>query len=141
VKRGDTLNAIAGTFRVSGSAILARNHLTNPDRLREGQVLIIPPKPPLRLTATPGEGQQGDAFRINLQGAAPSETVTFEIDSPKAKYTGAPHAALPDGTVTATYQTALTDATGTYTVIARGNKGTTARTRFTLVSAAITPPT
>jgi LysM repeat protein len=136
VKRGDTLTKIANHFRVSISAIVSGNHVANPDRLTEGQTLRIPPAPPLKLVVTPPEGQAGQAFQLKLTGALPSETIKFEIDSPAAKYTGGPHTASADGRVTATYQTALSGPTGTYTVTATGNQGTTIRTGFRVVAAA-----
>jgi LysM repeat protein len=134
VRRGDTLSAIANRFRVAMSAIVARNQLADPDHLREGEVLLIPPPAPLALVVTPPAGPPGQAFRIELTGARPSETITFEIDSPTGKYTGGPHIAGSDGTVTATYQTASADPTGIHTVVARGNMGTTLRTSFLVAS-------
>jgi LysM repeat protein len=141
VKRGDTLSRIANQFRVSISAIVARNHLANADHLSEGQTLVIPPAPPRGLVVSPREGRQGQAFQIVLTGAVPGETVKFEIDSPKTKYTGGPHTASADGTVSATYQVALTDPTGTYTVTATGNRGTTMRATFVVTAAATTTVT
>jgi LysM repeat protein len=141
VKRGDTLSRIANQFHVSISAIVARNHLANADRLREGQTLVIPPAPPRGLVVSPHTGQQGQAFQITLTGAVPSETIKFEIDSPKTKYTGGPHTASADGTVSATYQVALTDPTGTYAVTATGNRGTTIRATFVVTAAATTTVT
>jgi LysM repeat protein len=79
VKRGDSLTKIANRFRVSMSAIVSRNQIANPDRLREGQTLVIPPTPPLKLIITPPEGQPGQAFQLKLTGAVPSETIRFEI--------------------------------------------------------------
>jgi LysM repeat protein len=141
VKRGDTLSKIANQFRISTSAIVARNHVANPDHLREGQTLVIPPAPPRKLAVSPRQGRQGQAFQITLTGAMPSETIKFEIDSPKGKYTGGPHIAAVDGTVIATYQVALTDPTGTYTVTATGNRGTTVRATFVVTAAATTTVT
>ena len=65
-----------------------------------------------------------------MTGAQPSETITFEIRSPKGKFTGPPHSASADGAVATTYQTAFADPTGTFDVTATGNQGTTARTIF-----------
>jgi hypothetical protein len=135
------LSRIANQFRVSISAIVARNHLANADHLREGQTLVIPPAAPRKLAVSPREGQQGQAFQITLTGAVPSETVKFEIDSPKTKYTGGPHTASADGTVIATYQTALSDPTGTYTVTATGNRGTRVSATFVVAAAATTTVT
>jgi lipoprotein NlpD len=141
VKRGDTLTKIANHFRVPISAIVARNHIASPDRLSEGQTLLIPPAPPLKLIVTPPKGQAGQAFQLNLTGAVPSETIKFEIDSAKGKYTGGPHTASADGAVTATYQTALAGPTGIYNVTATGTLGTTVRAGFVVVAAATTDNT
>jgi LysM repeat protein len=69
VKRGDTLAAIAKRFRMPITTIVALNHLSDPDRLTEGQPLLIPPVPPVQLTVTPAEAQAGAAFAIKLTGA------------------------------------------------------------------------
>ena len=138
VKRGDSLTKIANHFRVSISAIVSRNHIANPDRLSQGQTLLIPPAPPLKLIITPPEGQPGHAFQLKLTGAVPSETIRFEIDSATRKYTGGPHTASADGAVTATYQTDLAGPTGIYNVTATGNLGTTVRADFVVVAAATT---
>jgi LysM repeat protein len=141
VKQGDTLSRIANQFRVSISAIVARNHVANPDHLREGQTLVIPPAPPRKLAVSPSAGRQGQAFQIVLTGAVPSETIKFEIDSAKGKYTGGPHIASADGAVIATYQVALSDPTGVYNVTATGNRGTTIRATFVVAAAATTTVT
>jgi LysM repeat protein len=130
VKPGDSLTKIADHFRVSISAIVARNHIANPDRLSEGQTLLIPPAPPPKLIITPPKGQPGQAFQLKVTGAVPSETIRFEIDSATRKYTGGPHTASQDGTVTATYETDLAGPTGIYNVTATGNLGTTIQARF-----------
>jgi hypothetical protein len=135
VKRGDTLTKIANHFRVSISAIVARNHIANADQLHEGQTLVIPPAPPRKLIVSPHTGQPGQAFQFTLTGAVPSETIKFHVDSPKTKYTGGPHTASADGAVIATYQTALSDPTGVYTVTATGNRGTTVRATFVIAPA------
>jgi LysM repeat protein len=132
VKRGDTLTKIANHFRVSISAITARNHIANADQLHEGQTLVIPPAPPRKLIVSPHTGQPGQAFRLALTGAVPSETIKFEIDSPKSKYTGGPHTASTDGAVIATYQSAFSDPTGVYNVTATGNRGTILRATFVI---------
>lgn len=141
VKRGDTLSKIATQFRVSISAIVARNHVANPDQLHEGQTLVIPPVPPRRLIVSPHKGQPGQAFQLTLTGALPSETIKFQIDSGKGKYTGGPHIASADGTIVAKYQTALTDPTGTYTVTATGTRGTTVRATFIVAATTTTNTT
>jgi LysM repeat protein len=130
VKPGDSLTKIANHFHVPISAIVSRNHIANPNRLSQGQTLLIPPAPPLKLTITPPKGQPGQAFQLKLTGAVPSETIRFEIDSATGKYTGGPHTASAEGTVTATYQTDLAGPTGIYNVTATGNLGTTVLARF-----------
>jgi LysM repeat protein len=139
VKPGDTLTAIANRFHASVSTLLLRNHLKNADKIALGQRLSIPPPLPLALVVTPSHGRQGDAFAFNVTGAVPNETVIFTIQSPKSKYSGAPHNASSDGTVNATYQTALTDPTGTYNVTANGNKGTLLRASFVVRKNPIAP--
>ena len=135
VKPGDTLTKIANHFRVSISAIAARNHIANPDQVHEGQTLVIPPAPPRKLIVSPHTGQPGQAFQLTLTGAVPSETIKFEIDSPKSKYTGGPHTASTDGAVRATYQSAFSDPTGVYNVTATGNRGTVIRATFVITPA------
>jgi LysM repeat protein len=130
VKPGDSLTKIANHFHVPISAIVSRNHIANPNRLSQGQTLLIPPAPPLKLTITPPHGQAGQAFQLTLTGAVPSETIRFEIDSATRKYTGGPHTASADGAVTATYQTDLAGPTGVYNVTATGSLGTTSQARF-----------
>jgi LysM repeat protein len=130
VKPGDSLTKIANHFHVPISAIVSRNHIANPNRLSQGQTLLIPPAPPLKLTITPPHAQPGQAFQLKLTGAVPSETIRFEIDSATRKYTGGPHTASADGSVTATYQTDLAGPTGIYNVTATGSLGTTSQARF-----------
>jgi LysM repeat protein len=134
VKRGDTLAAIAKRFRVSIDAIVFVNHVADPNRVAQGQDLLIPPPLPLRLVVTPSVGQPGRAFHLNLTGAKPAEMIRFEIDSPTGKYQGPPHTASPDGTVTATYQTSGFDPSGIYEIVATGDEGTTARAIFGVVT-------
>jgi LysM repeat protein len=43
VQRGDSLKQIAARYGVSVASILAINNIPNPDSLRIGQVLTIPP--------------------------------------------------------------------------------------------------
>jgi LysM repeat protein len=130
VRRGDTLTTIAKQFRVSISAIAQVNHITNPDRLAEGQRLRIPPPPPVTLVVRPSVGERGQAFQLRLTGAQPSEVITFEISSPKGKFRGPRHLASADGAVATTYQTAFADPTGTFDLIATGDQGTAAHAIF-----------
>ena len=56
VQRGDTLFALARKFGVTVAAIVAANHITNPNLIKTGQVLTIPdpssfaPTPPQPVT-------------------------------------------------------------------------------------------
>lgn len=43
VQRGDTLFAIAQSFRVDMRALMELNGITNPDRVEAGQELVMPP--------------------------------------------------------------------------------------------------
>jgi LysM repeat protein len=123
----DSLTALAQFFGVAPAAIVAANHL-NGDQLTAGQVLQIPPRPPGQLVVSPPDAPIGKAFKLNLTGAKAGEIVAFEIDTPDGgKYSGSPHTAAQDGSVTATYQTASGDTAGTYTVVATGDHGTSLR--------------
>jgi LysM repeat protein len=128
--RGDTLTSIAARFGISVQAIIAANHIADPDNLAQGQVLTIPPAAQLQLTVTPGEGTAGTTFEISLEGARPSEAVTFEIDTPVGNYTGPPHTASDVGKVTAQYETNAGSAPGVYVIIARSARGDLGRTTF-----------
>jgi LysM repeat protein len=130
VMRGDTVTSIAQKFGVSTKAILTINTLANPDRLTEGQRLMIPAKPPLQLTITPSRTKLGDSVRLMITGAKPAETIRFAIQSPVGTFTGPPHTASDDGTVSTKYMPALADPTGTYHVVASGSQGTTAEGSF-----------
>jgi LysM repeat protein len=130
VKQGDTLSAIARQFHVSVAAIESENHLANPDLLTLGAALRIPHAPPVNLAVEPAIGPHGRVFEIHLTGAIPAEQITFEVDTPKGQYSGAPHVAGDDGSVTTTYQTATTDPTGPYSVTAHGSEGTQAKNTF-----------
>ncbi len=152
VKAGDSLGLIAKRLNVPLSTILAMNHLPDPNRITAGLVLTLPPttttttvsttttvpatKPPPtsisgRLTVSPARGRAGTTFTLKVTGAQPTETVTFEIDSPNGqKFTGPPHPTGPDGSVSASYFTQQVDPVGTYNVIATGNQGTSATASF-----------
>jgi LysM repeat protein len=140
VRPGDTLSGLTAKFRVGELVIMARNHLTKPDLLRDGQILRIPWAPPLSLTIVPPQGRAGQAFHFTLTGAVPSETITFTIVSPTGRYTGGPHV-TSDGTVTATYQTTVNDPAGIRTVLAVGDMGTNVTAQFVVTAApSITTP-
>jgi len=152
VKAGDSLGLIARRLNVPLSTILAMNHVPDPNKIAAGLVLTLPPttttttvsttttvpsttRPPTsasgRLTVSPGRGRAGTTFTFKVTGAQPTETVTFEIDSPNGqKFTGPPHPTGPDGSVSASYFTQQVDPVGTYNVVATGNQGTSATASF-----------
>src|SRR4029450_11208396 len=116
-KRGNTLTAIARFFGVSSAAIDAANQLGGGDRLTEGQVLQIPPSPPAGLNVTPPDGIGGMVFTFTVTGAEVGEAGTFPGVAPGGgTFTGSPHTAAQDGTVTASYRTDG-DAAGKYDVV------------------------
>ena len=126
VRPGDTLLGIARRFGVTTDAIVKANSIPNADRLTIGQVLLIPPRPVIRLVLTPRQVTAGGSVQLVLTGAQPAEKVTFRIDSPAGSFTGPPHTAAPDGKVTATYAPEAANPPGNYTVTAQGDRGTTA---------------
>ena len=133
VKRGDTLTAIARFFGVSSASIDAANHLGGGDRLTEGQVLQIPPTPPAGLTVTPPDGIAGMGFTFTVTGAKVGEAVTFQVVAPGGgTFTGSPHTAGQDGTVSGNYRTDG-DAAGKYDVVATGDRGTSLRSSYRLL--------
>jgi LysM repeat protein len=136
VRRGDTLGAIAARFHVTVGALVARNHLANPDRIAEGQTLIIPPAVRVELTISPRHGPAGQAFHFTLRGAVPGDTVRFETDSTTARQLGPPHNVPRSGIVIATFATSPEDAVGTYTVTATSNLSASVRAVFVIVAAA-----
>lgn len=130
VKRGDTLTSIAKFFGVSSAAILAANQLANGDRLTEGQVLQIPPVPPPQLTVAPPDAPPGTQLKFTVVSAKAGENVTFQIERPDgSKFSGSPHAASPEGTATASYNSSG-DGPGTYNVVATGDRGTTVQASY-----------
>jgi LysM repeat protein len=130
VKRGDTLTAIARFFHVSTDVLALTNQLADGDQITEGQVLQIPPSPPVQLAIMPANASAGTVFELNLTGAIAGEVVTFEIASPDGgTFTGSPHSASPEGVVTATYRSAG-DTPGTYSVVATGDRGTSVQASF-----------
>lgn len=136
VRRGESLIQIANRFHEPLAAIMRRNRIANADHLAEGQTLVITPFAGLTLVVTPPQGRPGRAFQLALRGATPGETIIFKIDSPAGTYTGGPHVAAANGTVTATYQPASGDPTGVYRVTATGTLGTTIQATFRLVAPA-----
>jgi LysM repeat protein len=133
VKRGDTLTAIARFFGVSSEAIAAANQLGSGDRLTEGQVLQIPPSPPAGLSVTPPDGIAGNVFTFTVTGAKVGEAVTFQVVAPGGgTFTGSPHTAGKDGSVTGSYRTD-NDTAGKYDVVATGDRGTSLRASYRLL--------
>ena len=65
VQRGDTLTNIAKQFHTSVGAIVATNHLENPDALTEGQQLTMPPPSAVRIDAELVDGGGDTAHRTD----------------------------------------------------------------------------
>ena len=130
VKAGDTLTALAAFFSVSTDEVVAANPGLNPDRLVEGQQILIPSPRPVELVVRPRRPRVGGSVRIELRGAREFENIRFEIQRPTGPYVGPPHAAAADGLVTTSYSLGFEDPPGKYIVIARGDKGTNAQTEF-----------
>lgn len=135
VKRGDTLTALARFFGVYKSAIIEANENLDPDHLVEGQSLVIPPPLPVELVVNPRNATVDGSVRLKLNGAKELENIIFEIVRPTGPFTGSPHEASSKGVVTATYELGLADPPGTYTVIARGDQGTTVQVSFRVEAA------
>jgi len=134
VNPGDTLISIAEFFGVSPAVIAAANQLANADQLTAGQVLVIPPAPPPQVVVTPSVALIGRAFTFTLTGAKAGEIVTFEIDAPGGStFTGPPHGATPEGSVTTSYRTDAGDDAGIYHVVATGDQGTSVQASFRVI--------
>lgn len=56
VRSGEALSTIAARFRVSVDQLIEWNDLDNPDRIREGQRLVVAPEAPERLPVVPCDG-------------------------------------------------------------------------------------
>jgi hypothetical protein len=130
VQKGDVLSALARVFGVSTSAIVDANANLDPDHLVEGQTFVVPSPIPLFLVVRPRKTVIGGSIELKLKGAREAETIVFEIDRPTGPFVGQPHTASTDGEVNASYELGLADPPGTYTVIARGDQGTTVQTTF-----------
>lgn len=140
VKKGDTLTTLAHFFGVSLAALASANHLPTTATLNVGDTLLVPPRPPVQLGVSPGDGPAGSSFTLTLTGAQANETILFQIDAPGGdKFTGPPHTAAPDGSVSAMYQSGASDVAGVYTVIANGNQGSSVQATFRIDVS--TPPT
>lgn len=130
VKPGDTLTALALFFGISKADIIAANPNLDPDRLVEGQSLVIPSPRAVKLVVKPRKVVVGGSLRLKLTGVNEFENVTFEFQRPTAPFVGPPHSASERGVVTTTYQLGIADPPGTYTVIARGDQGTLVQATF-----------
>ena len=79
----------------------------------------------------------GQTIVLHVKGFQPGETVTFTITRPDAtSFTGPPHIVGQDGTVEARYSP---PASGTYTVLAKGDRGDQAQSQFTVSTATAVP--
>src|SRR5262249_26936475 len=96
-------------------------------RLPGAQTRRPPPAPPVTFAITPATTTPGRSVHFELGGAKKSENVTFRIDSPTGSFTGPPHAAAEDGTVSTTYTPPLDATPGMYAVVVSGDQGTAAQ--------------
>jgi hypothetical protein len=72
----------------------------------------------------------GETIVLHITGFQAGEKVTFTITKPDGtSFTGPPHVVAADGTVEARYSGSLS---GTYTVLARGDRGDQAQSQFTV---------
>jgi hypothetical protein len=85
------------------------------------------------VNVNPPDGIAGMVFTFTVTGAKVGETITFEVVAPGGGiFTGSPHTAGQDGTVTASYRTDGDEA-GKYEVVATGDRGTSLRSSFRLL--------
>ena len=132
MKSGDTLSAIARRFDVTTAAIVQANKLTDPNHLTLGQKLTIPPAVVRKLVVAPAKVVLGGNVTLTLKGAPPGERITFTIVTPGGPFTGPPHLAALDGTVTTSYTPGGGDLPGTYLVAAHGDQGTDVQAALTV---------
>ncbi len=135
VESGNTLTALALFFGVSSSDIIAANPDLDPDHLVVGQRLVIPPPRVVKLVVKPRKVVVGGSLRLTLTGAQDFENVTFEVQRPTTPFVGASHSASESGVVTTSYSLGVADPPGTYTVIARGDRGTLVQATFSVEAA------
>lgn len=127
------MTSIARFFGLSPAIIAEANQLANNDRLVAGQVLTIPPTPPPQLTVTPEAAPPGHVFTFTLTGVKVGETVIIEIVNPSGGiFTGQPHTAPQEGTVTASYISSG-DGPGSYRVVATGDRGTSMEASYRIL--------
>jgi cell wall-associated NlpC family hydrolase/nucleoid-associated protein YgaU len=72
IQEGDTLRSLAAEFSVSMSTILASNKLDNPDLIRPGQEIVIPPVDGVVAEVRQGEtlGQLAERFGAQVEDVA-----------------------------------------------------------------------
>lgn len=92
----------------------------------------------LAVTVTPASGAVGTAFTFKVQGFESGEHLHFEVMFPNNSHTfvGQSHPVNADGTYAAPYTSTKGNPTGTYTVKAIGDQGSTAEGSFELTSGA-----
>lgn len=79
----------------------------------------------------------GQTVVLHVKGFQPGENVTFTVTKPDGtSFTGPPHVVLQDGTVEARY---APPASGTYTILAKGDRGDQAQGQFTVSTATAVP--
>jgi len=132
VRSGDTLTSLAGFFGVSLDALAFANHLTVTSTVDVGQTLTIPSRAAVQLSITPTDGPAGTPFTLSLTGAQPGELIFFRVTGPDDNFTGLPHGAAPDGSVSTTYTSDQYATPGHYTVTVIGNRGTTVKATFVI---------
>ena len=77
----------------------------------------------------------GTVFSLSFSGATQTETITFQVEGPGGQtFTGSPHNPAPDGTVSTYYATTQGDLPGSYTVVATGSLGSSARAAFVVTT-------
>ena len=87
---------------------------------------------PATVVVNPPSGPPGTKFEFTVSSFKPGENATFDIDPPNGKRfsPGIKHPVTPNGTVTGSYVTNLSNVEGDYVVHAAGDQGSTAEGRF-----------
>lgn len=135
VKPGNTLTALALFFGVSKPDVIAANPDLDPDRLVEGQRLVIPSPRVASLVVKPRRVVVGGSLDLKLTGANEFENITFEFQRPTTPFVGPSHSASGDGVITTTYELGVADPPGMYTVTAKGDQGTLTQVTFRVEAA------